>query len=357
MLEKTINSKELNEILINSTKRIKEIEDKVEYVKGELQSKTSVLKAEKDYCMEQLNYLKSLIEDTEEHNKLTGLNNKVMFYDENKVSGIYDSYGMTIHKKLLKEPFNILNLLTTRGYIYRDSINNYINGEEDLDFKEVLRHDSIENKGVYLKSHEEDEITIKIKIRDYGTLGKTRFNVIEIDPYLSGSFNIQEVKIFTEESNEEGTNYIEKKESINNVGKTRIILENKYDFYEAHFKIKLNYNQNGQYLFGLRHIYFLECDFNNESFVIAKIEKNNFIESISESIYIKNIYGKNDTTLEGENIPIYMFYENGVLEYELDSYTPENPKVLTRNTKEFYAKIPIKIDPLISIEFDSIPTR
>ncbi len=357
MLDKTISSKELNDILINSTKRIKEVEDKIGYIKQDLEGKVKVLKAEKDYSLDQLSYVTSLIESSEEHNKLSGLNNKIMFYDKDKIEGIYDSYGISIHEKLLRAPFNIFNLLTTRGYIYRDSVQVNINEQEDFDFKEVLRHDSIDNKQVFFKAYEEEELILKMKIKDYGTLGKTRFNVIEIDPYLAGSFNIEEVKIFTEEPTEEGDNFIEVKHHIDKVGKTRIILENKYDFYEAHFKIKLHYNQNGQYLFGLRHMYFLECDFNKESYIVAKFEKNNFIEFVSESIYIKDIYQKNITNLKDSNIPIYMFYQNGVLEYRLNSYTPEEPKVLTRNTKEFYARIPLINKPLVSLEFDNIPTR
>ena len=279
-------------------------------------------------------------------------------YEKDKcVGGEYNIYGQTLHAQFVRMPTNVFNLLTETGPIYKDNaIVEFYTDPENKDYlysySDILKHESDVSKNDVFKTFENDTFTMAVQVNVGNMVGGTFFNMIEICPYLPGSFNIEQIRLFTIDQyyTQDLTIpdlYIN--DPINDVGAMRIALDNKYQLYRIEFDIRVNYVQDG-YPFGLRHLYFLNADMDTESdYVIAQIDKNDYLETIGENITIIRPTGNLETTLTAYGVECYLFYENNVL-----SVPVTNP--ISRNVQTFYAKIPLK-EPLIGIEFKEITTR
>ena len=104
----------------------------------------------------------------------------------------------------LKYRITFLNFLTETGPIYKDnaSIEFYTN-EEDKDIKyeysDILKYESDTSKNDVFKVFDTDTFTMAVQVNIGNITGGTTFNMIEICPYLPGSFNIEEIRLFTVE--------------------------------------------------------------------------------------------------------------------------------------------------------------
>jgi len=282
-------------------------------------------------------------------------------YHTNKiVDGNYNLYGQTLHSAFVKMPTNVFNFLTETGPIYKDNaIVQFFqkNNEDDVDYKyeysNILKYESDSTKEDVFHVFDSDSITLAVQVNIGNLIGGTRFNMIELCPYLAGSFDIKEIRIFTVDQYLTQNMDIADKvitDTVKSVGAMRIALDKKYDLYRIEFDIKINYQLNG-YPFGLRHLYFYETDSDTENdYVIIEVEKGDYIESVGDDIKILTPFNTLDTTASQYGIEYYLIYnENGTLQVPLT-----NP--IARNVTKFYAKIPLK-QPLIGIEFKNIKIR
>ena len=180
-------------------------------------------------------------------------------------------------------------------------------------------------------------------------LGISRFNVIEIDPYIYGAYSIKSIEVFSlsEVNGVVSEVPIKTISSISNIGKIRVILDEKVKFSKVVFYFDLSNMKsfNGKndvvYPFGLRHIHFYEADFLEDSHVIVPIRANDFIEYIYNKIMIYHAGNPIDTTCEYYDIEVYTDYINGTLTGKVYTSSDAAAYRIAKNTKVLYAKIPL----------------
>jgi len=128
-------------------------------------------------------------------------------------------------------------------------------------------------------------------------------------------------------------------------------------------KIKLMFFINyrtvaGAYPFGFRRLSFLRCAFDPVSYVVASLPRTKFVDWVSDAIWIKDQYGRRESTCTEEGIKIYAgITESGVLEYEVAPSSATAPVSLARNVKTLYVKIPLSNRSLKSLEFSHVEDR
>ena len=193
----------------------------------------------------------------------------------------------------------------------------------------------------------QDEITISYELNSKVSLGTMRFNVIEIDPYISGAYNINKIDIYTMDPNTASIK-VEPTISINNIneiGKTRIVLDSKVKFTKVVFTFSVNFNSeiNGIpiYPFGLKHIHFYEANFLESSNVIMPIYSNDYFEYIYNDIVLYTAEGKIETTADYYNIEFYTDFEGNTLTGRVYPSSDAQAHRIIKNTKVLYAKIPL----------------
>lgn len=335
---------------------IESINVEVAAIKNNIDTKIDIINTYNLYTANQLENLKL---------SNIGLNSDRIIFARNKdkiVGGNYNIYGQTIHAQFAKMPANVFNFVLETGPLYKDNaiVEFYNRSEdgtlEDKDYKyyysNILKHESDTSKNDVFKTFEKDTITMAVQVNIGNLSGGTTFNIIELCPYLPGSFNIEAIRIFTidQYSSQNLTvpdyDYTTK---YNNVGIVRISLPEKIAMYRIEFDIKLKYQMNG-YPFGLRHLYFYEADMNTEDdYIVVEVDKKDFISSVGPNILIMTPSENIESTADKYGIEYFMFYNNDTLQVPLS-----NP--ISRNITKFYAKIPLK-EPLIGIEFKDIQTR
>ena len=344
------NSLELMEKFNNVLNDVDLIKNQMDDIKTKMETKLSII----DACN---NYNSSLANNVllAENNNTK---NKIIFnYNTDKImGGDYDIFGQTIHAAFVKLPENVFNFLTETGPIFKDNATvefytDLENKDIKYEYNNILKHESDITKEDVFKVLDSDRITMAVQINVGNMVSGTNFNMIEIAPYLPGSFNIEEIRLFTIDQylSQDLTLPAKRIDGIKDCGAIRIALDNKYQLYRIEFDFKINYQFNG-YPFGLRHLYFLNTDADTENdSIVIEIEKNNYIESVGQDITIIKPSGESDTTADAYGIKYYLFYENGTLQTPLT-----NP--IARNVTKFYAEIPLK-EPIIGIEFKDILVR
>ena len=123
-------------------------------------------------------------------------------------------------------------------------------------------------------------------------------------------------------------------------------------------------NNLGMYPFGLRHIYLYNANFDTKnSNIVIKNEYKNLIKYINDNIVVSdqsadevgNRYSKHSTTCSEMDIKLYSYLSNGNLLYPIETHARDIVNQISRNTKVFYADIPVK-KAMYSIEFLKVRT-
>ena len=317
---------------------ISDIQQDIDAVKSAAQDRLKVLDMQYEYLLQSTEILK----ETTAADK-----NTIVFAGTNILDGVYDSYGITVHPKFKKTPSNILNFKTTTGYLFKNNITTTvsINGsdeKEDTDYIEVFKHDSIESKGYTIKEYDDPNISLTVSLKDDKTLGNVNFNVIELLPYLSGSFNMT-IEFFERNAESPNAAYTQ---SISNVSRSRIILQDKIGFSKVRFNIRLKFkNSNNKYVFGLKHIYFLNASMEEDgSYIVVKSTKTSNINYLYNDMLFKTqqgVYVGYD--LSDFNIEAYANYDYdyNVLSRTIEASTKADPRYISLNINTLYFKIPI----------------
>lgn len=293
--------------------------------------------------------------------------NKILFADTNKVlesNSNYEKYGNCIHPKIVGNLDNLLNFNSAAGYIFKNSATVSINEEVKEEYIDVLKHDTILNKMPTFYQYSSDTITLTIEFPDNPIVGSATCNAIEISPFLAGASILKNVTIITTP----GTQLSNKAIVIDYdqpLEDTRILFDNTYSIKTMVLNFKLTFVNNlGMYPFGLRHIYLYNANFDTKnSNIVIKNEYKNLIKYINDNIVISdqsadevgNRYSKHNTTCSEMDIKLYSYLSNGNLLYPIETHARDIVNQISRNTKVFYADIPVK-KAMYSIEFLKVRT-
>lgn len=293
--------------------------------------------------------------------------NKILFADTNKVlesNSNYEKYGNCIHPKIVGNLDNLLNFNSAAGYIFKNSATVSINEEVKEEYIDVLKHDTILNKMPTFYQYSSDTVTLTIEFPDNPIVGSATCNAIEISPFLAGASILKNITIITTP----GTQLSNKAIVIDYdqpLEDTRILFDNTYSIKTMVLNFKLTFVNNlGMYPFGLRHIYLYNANFDTKnSNIVIKNEYKNLIKYINDNIIISdqtadevgNRYSKHNTTCSEMDIKLYSYLSNGNLLYPIETHTRDIVNQISRNTKVFYADIPVK-KAMYSIEFLKVRT-
>jgi hypothetical protein len=293
--------------------------------------------------------------------------NKILFADTNKVleaNSNYEKYGNCIHPKIVGNLDNLLNFNSAAGYIFKNSATVSINEEVKEEYIDVLKHDTILNKMPTFSQYSSDTVTLTIEFPDNPIVGSATCNAIEISPFLAGASILKNVTIITTS----GTQLSNKAIVIDYdqpLEDTRILFDNTYSIKTMVLNFKLTFVNNlGMYPFGLRHIYLYNANFDTKnSNIVIKNEYKNLIKYINDNIVISdqsadevgNRYSKHNTTCSEMDIKLYSYLSNGNLLYPIETHARDIVNQISRNTKVFYADIPVK-KAMYSIEFLKVRT-
>jgi len=353
-----ISSEELNNILIDAKGKLDTLDKKFEIAKNDMEDKLKIINYESEYVQSTLSKIKS-----GNFQKIDGM---VGFAYLNKsTTGKYDRYGSTVHAELIKSPINVFNLEVSafNEVYFREDVSVSVNGMKDDKYLSLLKHDVIQ-KPIFFNTYKDNLVTIKIELTDLATiLGPSKFNVIEIDPFLHGSFDIEETRIY--EFTEEGTVNTNAAPltlpKMPNVGMERIVLPEKINFYKIEMDIRVKYetyrNTSIVYPFGIKHIYFYNMDFKTDSYLIAEITSNKNISYIKNDIIIKTPFGEQAAKITTSGIQLYLDRDGESYELysPIEPSSPDDIKEIARNVKKIYARIPISPkDNLIGIAFNIV---
>lgn len=359
MAIKKMSSQEYNDIFKNATEKIESISNDMKAVKNDVYRKVNIIQHEQEY----LGYLfeKGMnVPDQEE---------TFVFLNKYKYKGLYSSYSNVCHAYFKQDPINIFNLKVVNGKesYFRDEVKVNINGIEDDYFKNILKADDVKDKEIYFEEFEfksaikqnedgtsikevDNHSTITIEVDKTKAIGTSKFNIIEIDPYLYKSFDIDAIEIYTNDS--EIPTF--KVNNIKDVGKTRYVLDKKYEFKKVVFKITHHYCTNNLgkevYPFGIKHLFFFEADFRNDSYMIIDYLSDDYIDDIKDKVIVKNAYGERTSSLSEEGIRVFLSNNNGMLENEQE---PSNDikKPIARNLKNIFIHVPLKNEAVIGYKF------
>ena len=350
MIEK-LNSLEMMDKFNKALSDIDTLESDLDSVKNKLETKLAYLNTANMY-MAQLYQNLNLDESNPSFNRI------IFNYSPDKiVGGQYNSYGLTYHAAFVQMPTNVFNFVTETGPIYKDNaIVEFYTDRENKDYKyqysDMLKHEADVSKEDVFKIFDNDIFTMAVQVNVGNLTGGTTCNMIEICPYLPGSFNIEEIRLYTIDQYYTQDLEIPARtfnDPIEDTGCIRYSFDSKYQIYRIEFDIKVNYQLNG-YPFGIKHLYFYDTDMDTENdYLVIEIDAKDYIESVGEEIKIIKPDGDLDTTASNYGVEYYLFYENNSLQTPLS-----NP--IARNITTFYAKVPLK-EPIIGIEFKNIIMR
>lgn len=328
-----MSSQDFNNLISESQEKINNIAQLIADIKSDISTKLTVINYETEYLNNVAENITTSV--SEDFNYVLSNNN----YD-----GLYDNYGTVIHPKF-KSCDNLFNLkpINSEDIYYKDEISVAINDITNDYYKNILKHDLLNNKKVYFNEFKEtDLIDGNIKISFTLDIEKaysiSKFNMIEISPYLASSFNISAINIY-EDIKQDPVCIVN---NINKVKNTRIILDKKYNFKKVEFILKPLYKNNDIYPIGFKHIYFYNADFRNDSYIVVPFNSSEYIDYIEDKLDIYCPDGIINSSLSKENIIIYLDKSvDGKLTY---IQQPSNNTInsLSRNATSLYFYIPIK---------------
>jgi hypothetical protein len=350
-----MTSQDLNNILKDAQDAIVNIDSKVDKIKSDVSTKLTMINYNSEYMAQQINNVRD-----------SGFTKEVGFKLLNKGVGSFESYGSTVHPVILRpSPIDLFNLKisNSQNILFRTDVSVKINDVAFDSYKSILKHDSMSDKEMFFKEFKEpinttqtaNKVKLEVSIDTKTLLGSTKFNMIEIDSFFPGSYDITSIDIY--DIKEDGSlNLIPTSYSgALNVGKERLILKDKISFYKVIFNIELKFKTTKEgintYPFGLKHIYFYEANFKQDSYVIMPLTSPHNIYFIKDETSILTPSGSIPTTLTEEGIKIYLNYKNEELTSEITPSTKNQFYSISKTIKTVYAKVPIKNKSIIGVSF------
>lgn len=330
MIKKPSTSRVM-EVFESAVNKSESLRSDINAIKESMEEKLAILNAQTEYMGHEIQTIK------DQNGKAS---NKIVLASV-ETKGDYDSFGITIHPKLVKTPRSLFNFKTTTGYIFKDNVTVTVNGTESDHLKEALKHDSISGKKFYVDEYDTDALDIVITPDPKNTMGSMAFNLMEIVPFLPNSFHIEYIKVY--ESGVDSDLVMQQLNDVKYVAAQRLVFNGKTDISRIEMRIRLLHRgTDGKYVFGLKHLYLCEANFRNDSYVVARYETNSTIAYIYDDCVIKSQFGVDTNAKCSENgIEFYTDYSNSVLSHEIEISTATDPNYIAANTKVLFVKIPV----------------
>lgn len=333
-----MNSKELNNIFQQAQDKHIKFEQELQALKNDISKKINIIKYENAFINQKLDVIDTGLIAKEQ--TASFINNSY---------GSFNSYGYMVHPKFKKTPTDIINLKLPNGdNFFRDGIIAKVNNVEKNNYASVLMADNHIAKTIVFEEFDTDTIRLEYSLANEYTLGVMRFNTIEIDPYLYGAYDLMSIEIFTlDETNNITADPSMYVTGFDNIGKTRIILNEKVKFTKVVFNFKINFkvekNFVDVYPFGLKHIHFYEADYSESSFVITQITSDRFVEYVMDEMILYTTQGKQVVNASQLGIEVYTDYESNTLMGKVNLSSEAAIYRIAKNTKTLYVKIPLLI--------------
>lgn len=355
------NSLELMDAIDRTVQHVQDIKNDLTSLESQMDVKLNILNSYFQIALDKLADFNEIEE------KVRDIDTVVFSLDQTKIKGgSYSAYGQTIHPKLAGLSDQMFNFLTNSGPVFKDNVtvtflyektNDDGAAETVTDYQyeycNLLKYESDPSKKDVFKTFTQNQVTMRVEMKPSNLIGNTQCNLIELCPYLPGTFTIDQVRIWTIEQylSQDFDVPLSPDAIYENVGQERILLPDTYQIYRIEFDITITEEKNG-YPFGLRHLYFYNAQLDTEnSYVIVEIKKDDYIESIGNNVVIVTPEGRTAYKPDVYGIEYYAIYENGVLQGQILPNTP-----LARNLTSVYAKIPVR-EPLKAVIFKDIYTR
>lgn len=336
MIER-LTTTEVMQIFDEAAQKAESMQREVTDAKQVMEKKLSILDAQYEYVLNKVGAL------TDNQGKAA----KKIVFSTVEALGEYDIFGETVHKKLTKSPRDIFNLKTTRGYLPKENISKVtVNGEESSSIREALKQESIEGKEYAIEEFSTNTLEIVIEPNLKAPLGSLKMNMIEICPFLPGSFNIESLQLYSKDNLDDPAQ--ELPSGIGAVGIRRIVFDEKTDVGKIVMRVKLLYKNNaGRYPFGLRHLYCQEANFKEDSYIIIRVDKPDYIAYILDNAAVKNQNGSGVVSSKELGIHYYTEYTGEVLRHEVETSAASEPNYISINATACFVEIPIT-SPMVS---------
>lgn len=327
---KQISSHDLNTIMSNAQKKLTEAQKQLYNMKDIMRNHLEILNEESVWnqiCLDK-------IKDMNQTDYLS-----VPLYEN--AEGSFSTYYLDVLPMFVKEPLNVFNITSTQTVFFREDVNLFLlkEGDQKEDVTDILKHDSLKDT-YFFRRFKEKDVTFELEIKDYQyPLGASRFNIIEIDGFLPGSFKLKSVALYYGDESIVYSNF-------NRLGKNRILLEEKKQLQKIEFAFELLHavqaEQETYYPFGLKHIYLYNADFKKDSHAIIKIKSESPIELIQDECMVSSNRGAIETTLNKLGVEIYAHYADNQLYMPIAISTPYEIYKIPLQTDTLYAKVPIQ---------------
>jgi hypothetical protein len=347
------SSSQLNNILDSATAKLDSMNVTINDIKDDVNKKLLVMRYENQFISEQMDRIQSGGYNFNQNMKILTRDGR----------GQFDSYGSTIHPKFITSPWNVFNLKvsTASTMFFRSDVAVKVNGVEDDSYLSMLKHDSIANKGIFFNEFLSSNVVVDIIPSTTNKLGSNLFNMIEIDPFMAGSFDIKKISIygFDTTGNPSSTPLLEL-DPIVKAGKCRITLPDKYNFSKVTFTFNVNFNMvtssGNVFPFGLKHIYLYDADFITSSYAVVTLTSDKFISTIESGVIMKTLYKEEPSSFDLRGLTAYTDTSIMDASTEVLPSTQYEINEIAKNLHSIYVKIPINKESLIGTSF-TITTR
>lgn len=334
-MQPTISSHDFNNKFKEASEQLLKVTQTVDEIQESMSQKLKILEAEYNYA----SYCQAL------NKAYASEKNVCALFNGNE--GIYDIYGIDVLPTTVKSPVDIFNIRMSglNTCYFRQDMKASINLSESEKYVDLFKHDSLKTEFFY-EEFSTDTVVLTLELSDFSNiLYPTRFNMIEIDSFLKGSFTLNKLTIYPMTEDFEKTAEPIEFTSFGALGKNRIMLDQKYHFYKIQFSFKLNYSILNEdtlyYPFAIKHIYLYDADFSDKSYTIVPITCDYNIAIVKDTIKIFSNRGTRYSTIKDLGIELYMQYSGGVLSLPFNASTTSLRYEIALNKKTVYAKVPI----------------
>lgn len=334
-MQPTISSHDFNTKFKEASEQLMKVGQTVDQIQESMVQKLKILEAEYSYA----SYCQALAKSYSSEKNVCAL------FNGNE--GIYDVYGIDVIPITVKSPVDIFNIRMSglNNCYFRQDMKASINKSESEKYVDLFKHDSLKTNFFY-EEFSTDTVVLTLELSDFSNiLYPTRFNMIEIDSFLKGSFTLNKLVIYPMTEDFEKTAAPIEFTDFGALGKNRIILDQKYHFYKIQFSFKLNYSVLNEdtiyYPFAIKHIYLYDADFSENSYTIIPITCDYNIAIVKDTIKVFSNRGTKYTTIKDLGIELYMQYSGGTLSLPFNASTTSQRHEIALNKKTVYAKVPI----------------
>lgn len=318
-----ITSREYNIAFMESASSLDNISDRITSIKNEIEKKLKIINYENNLTRNLVFEKNQKLQDNSQSTCGTQVLIDCRY-------GEFERYGFSVFPKLSSRPTNIFNLqaLNSKEIAFRQDVEATLTEVETGKVKyctDILKHGSIDDKELSFFEFDTNRVILSIK-KTTTMLGYFSGNMIEINPFLAGTFDIDNITFYKE------SQQVYKHTEIKEVKREAIVLDQRIDFDQIDIDIRINH-RDGKFPFGLKGLYILDANFIENSYCVSKINNNdNILKVLDRCSYVaygQKMFGR------CSDLGVKIFTDKSFsTEISVDTN-------ISRNVKEFYIAIPL----------------